>query len=227
MFYVAVPAQTYQELKIELDPDGKGFTKSMTTKAGTNITVERNMIYPITFANNPPPTTGTAKATINGSDVDVNWVQLWAGGPKFAEKNVGASSYTDGGTTMRFTDAIKEGEEFAWGANWCTPSKGEMDELLKAATSAGSEKVTCTYTEKNGVYGFEFTGRKAGYESNSVFFPAQTVRSDYGDAGYWSGTASGSTGWIMDLYCKDGYWYSRWLELPQYFDCLVRPVLKN
>lgn len=38
------------------------------------------------------PTTGTAKATIDGNEVDVNWVQLWAGGPKFAEYNVGASA---------------------------------------------------------------------------------------------------------------------------------------
>ncbi|MCQ2154665.1 MAG: hypothetical protein MJY55_02470, partial [Bacteroidales bacterium] len=37
-------------------------------------------------------TTGTAKATIDGSEVDVNWVQLWENGPKFAEYNVGAEN---------------------------------------------------------------------------------------------------------------------------------------
>lgn len=51
-FYVPIPAQTYQELKIELDPDGKGFTKSMTTTPGKDITIERNMIYPIDFHDN-------------------------------------------------------------------------------------------------------------------------------------------------------------------------------
>lgn len=51
-FYVPIPAQTYQELKIELDPDGKGFTKSMTTTPGKDITIERNMIYPIDFHAN-------------------------------------------------------------------------------------------------------------------------------------------------------------------------------
>ena len=53
VFYVAVPAQTYQELKIELDADGNGFTKSMTTKSATDITVDRNKIYPITFNATP------------------------------------------------------------------------------------------------------------------------------------------------------------------------------
>ena len=53
VFYVAVPAQTYQELKIELDADGNGFTKSMTTKSATDITVDRNKIYPITFHATP------------------------------------------------------------------------------------------------------------------------------------------------------------------------------
>lgn len=73
VFYVAVPAQTYQALKIELDADGNGFTTSMTTKAATDITVERNKIYPVTFADNAA-IKGTAKATIDDEQVDVNWV---------------------------------------------------------------------------------------------------------------------------------------------------------
>ena len=228
VFYVAVPAQTYQALKIELDADGNGFTKSMTTKSATNIIVERNKIYPVTFADNAP-TKGTAKATINGSDVDVNWVQLWAGGPKFAEYNVGASSATDKGTTMNFANATKTGDKYEWGANWCTPSKGEMNELLKAATSDGSKKVTCTYTEKNGVCGFEFTGSTAGYESNSLFFPNSSGSIYYGVAEYWSSdTDNGSKAWFMHL-GYDGYdgWCSDWESLSKDYVCLVRPVLKN
>lgn len=53
-FYVAVPAQTYQELKIDLSSDA-AFTKSMTTKSATDITVVRNTIYPIIFVNNSTP----------------------------------------------------------------------------------------------------------------------------------------------------------------------------
>lgn len=55
VFYVAIPAQTYQALRIELDADGNGFTTSMTTEASTNIVVDRNKIYPITFADNTLP----------------------------------------------------------------------------------------------------------------------------------------------------------------------------
>lgn len=53
-FYVAVPAQTYQELKIDFSSDVT-FTKSMTTKSATDITVVRNTIYPIIFVNNSTP----------------------------------------------------------------------------------------------------------------------------------------------------------------------------
>ena len=172
-------------------------------------------------------TTGTAKATIGGSEVDVNWVQLWENGPKFAEKNIGANSVTDQGNTMAFTDATKTGDEYAWGVNWCTPSKDQMNELLLAATSDGSDKVTCAYTQKNGVYGFEFTGKTTGYESNSVFFPVLFGDSDNGRANYWSGAANGSGAWDMYLSYKYGNWYSDWYSDDQGNAYLVRPVLKN
>ena len=178
-----------------------------------------------------PATTGTAKATIGENNVDVNWVQLWADGPKFAEYNVGASSVTETGTTMTFTEATEAGDAYVWGANWCTPSKEDMDELLKAATSTGSEKVTCQYceyTEGDDKWGFKFTGLTDGYTSNSVFFPAQGGDSSGGSAYYWSGTANdGSTAW--DLYLNHGdsdldtAWYSDYKF--NYFP--VRPVLKN
>ena len=47
--------------------------------------------------NGPMVITGKATATINGKTIDVNWVQLWENGPKFAEYNVGATSVTDYG----------------------------------------------------------------------------------------------------------------------------------
>lgn len=34
------------------------------------------------------PVSGTAEATINGETKNIGWVQLWAGGPKFATQNV-------------------------------------------------------------------------------------------------------------------------------------------
>ena len=170
-------------------------------------------------------TTGTAKATIGGSEVDVKWVQLWAGGPKFAEYNVGASSVTETGTTMTYTDAVKTGTDYVWGANWCTPSKEDMEHLMTAAKGETDEKVKCEYTQKGSQYGFKFTGLTDGYTDNSVFFPAQLGGSNDGIAGYWSATANGSEAWYMDLKYDYGYW-SNWNSFDQYYDFLVRPVLK-
>lgn len=50
------------------------------------------------------PVSGTAEATINGETKEIGWVQLWAGGPKFATQNVA--------TPMNWTTAVKN--EF-WG----------------------------------------------------------------------------------------------------------------
>lgn len=207
-YYIVVPADAPLNI---YDGDTK-------LKSTTGLTAGK--YYELTVNAAPAFGTGTAEATIGGSTVNVGWVQLWEGGPKFADRNVGANSATDEGTTKTFIQATAD--PFEWGSNWCTPSKSEMDELLKAATSAGSEKVTCTYTEKNGVYGYEFTGSTAGYESNSVFFPAQNGD----DAFYWSGTDSGGQGCCMRLYYEDD-WYSNWFEYPMHYDYLVRPVLKN
>ena len=244
VFYVAIPPSLkinddeeneifeylpdpYKELKIEIS-DGNGTTKSMTTKKDVDIVIERNKIYNITFKDNTP-TTGTAYAT--GPNCEVKWVQLWVGGPKFAEYNIGASSVTETGTKMTFTDAVKTGADYVWGANWCTPSKGDMDELLKAATSSGSSKVICNYcefTQGDGKWGFKFTGKAEGYTENSVFFPVQDDNSSLGQAVYWSATADGSGTWYMKLFCINGYWYSDWGSSDQDdYKYLVRPVLKN
>ena len=222
VFYVAVPAQTYQKLKIELDADGNGFTKSMTTKSATDITVARNKIYPITFADNTPPTTGTAKATINGSDVDVNWVQLWAGGPKFAEFNVGAANnkaedyggYYCWGSSINmdknywFKDGVsdlKDKDDTAtnlWGGNWRMPTKAELDDLLANCDVA--------WTTSNGVKGRKFTG-KGDYASNSVFLPAAGyfitgIVHGYGNyANYWSSTPSGSDYAYFLVFASNSY----------------------
>ena len=187
-----------------------------------------NNIYSVrAVLNETPATTGVAKATIGGSQVDVNWVQLWKNGPKFAEYNIGASSVTETGTMMTFTDAVKEGDEYVWGANWCTPSKDEMEHLMTAAKGGTDEKVKCEYTQENSVWGFKFTGKADGYTDNSVFFPAQGGSSGYGAVGYWSATANDSKAWYAYLCCSNGHWLSNWSSGSQDGSCLVRPVLKN
>lgn len=215
-FNIVVPGQTYPlgDLTITVKTNKGDFAK--TSKGAATFAAGK--VYNLNISGAPAPaTTGTATATIGGNDVNVGWVQLWAGGPKFADRNVEG--------TMTFSEATAD--PFEWGSNWCTPSKDDMDELLKAAKSADSEKVTCTYTEKNGVYGFKFTGKETGYTANSVFFPVQDGDGDYGNACYWSGTANRSRGWYMYLYYYYGEWlYSDWKENQQYNAYLVRPVLK-
>lgn len=57
---------------------------------------------------------GQAKARINGEERDVNWVQLWADGPRWAEYNIGV---IDG-------NPESYGSYFAWGE---TETKGNFD----------------------------------------------------------------------------------------------------
>lgn len=156
-------------------------------------------------------------------------VQLWADGPYFAKMNLGATSETEGGNTYKFSETgASDNAATTWNPNWRTPSKDQMDELLKAATSAGSTMVECEYTQEGSTYGFKFKGITTGYTDNSVFFPAQDGNSRYGYEFYWSATANGSNAWYMYLDYTSGHgWYSDWNSSFQSFDFLVRPVLKN
>ena len=211
-YYVVVPAGVQLAIK-----DGDKTIASTVEKG-----LKAGCYYNLTIA---APTTGKAYAV--APDCDVNWVQLWEGGPKFAEFNVGASSVTETGTMMTFTEATKAGTEYVWGANWCTPSKDDMEHLMTAAQGGTDNKVKCEYTQENSVWGFKFTGLTEGYTDNSVFFPAQYSDSDYGYALYWSATANGSEAWDMFLGYDCGDWFSNWdSSSSQDSNCLVRPVLK-
>ena len=159
-------------------------------------------------------TTGTAKATINGSDVDVNWVQLWKDGPKFAEYNVGVTdgkaesfgsyycwggsidkdsekSYNDG--TVELTGDNDTATKL-WGSNWRMPTSDELSALLS--------ECTCTTTTQNEVYGLLCTG-KDDYASNSVFLPASgfhnfgMVISEGSNGFYWSSTPYESSAYYL------------------------------
>ena len=158
-------------------------------------------------------TTGTATATINGKTIDVNWVQLWEGGPKFAEFNVGAAnkkaedyggyycwgSNIDKDSNRAYkigTDALTGNSDTAtnlWGSNWRMPTREELEALVN------DKNCTCTWTTQNSVAGLLCTGRGA-YSSNSVFLPAAGFCS-YGrvyvqgnNGWYWSSTPDGSDG---------------------------------
>ena len=161
----------------------------------------------VVFEEAPAATTGTAKATIGGEDTDVNWVQLWENGPKFAEYNVGATSATEyggyycwGKTTNKDangaykdgTDALTGTDDTAtnlWGSKWRMPTKAELEALLN------NQNCTCTWTTQNGVIGLLCKGKEnTDYSSNSIFLPAAgscvggivSYQGYYGR--YWSST---------------------------------------
>ena len=125
------------------------------------------------------PVRGSADA--KGISKPVDWVQLWAGGPKFATQNVAG--------TMTWTDAVKN--KF-WGDNWRVPTKDEMG--LSANNTVNTEKVSAVYRRnENGVWGFEFTGITPGYTNVSLFLPANSGAVEkYGEATYWTATQVGS-----------------------------------
>ena len=209
---------------------GSEVTKVYTPNVAIEAKSGKSSIKALTIASSKfaVPTKGTAKATIDYDQVDVNWVQLWAGGPKFAEMNLGATSATEVLNKYEFSaTGANDNAATIWGDNWCTPSKDKMDELLKAATDAGSEKVTCVYTNENGKWSFKFTGKETGYTGNSVFFPAEDGNSSRGIADYWSATDDGSSAWEMNLHYEEGKWLSDWDSCDPTFPYFVRPVLKN
>ena len=197
VFYVAIPAQTYQNLSIAVS-DGTN-TEVMTTTPNQDITVVRNTVYPITFVGDLI-TTGTATRAEGEGTTDVKWVQLWAGGPKFAEYNVGAENnnaedyggyYTWGGTTkngqgIEWIDDQNTGSAQLtgdtdtatklWGSNWRMPTNDELgtvDEFEMDFTGGLLYECTCTWVKNyngTGVNGLLCTG-KGDYSSNSIFLP--------------------------------------------------------
>lgn len=159
IYYVIVPAG----VKISVWNDDRCFktTKDTGLKAGKYYTLTTG------------PTTGTETATLkDGTTENVDWVQLWIGGPRFAVKNVAEP--------MTWYDATKKGDDFAWGSNWYVPSEEDlkiMHELLLKVQSEPTERkvsitgyptlelITNTKLEENIV---KITGFQPGYDKNSI-----------------------------------------------------------
>lgn len=150
------------------------------------------------------PVSGTAEATINGETNNIGWVQLWAGGPKFATQNVAG--------TMTWTAAVNTN---LWGDNWRLPTKEEMIGLV-GSTDVGNSFMTNTvkveYLQENNVFGFKFTGVQPGYTENSIFLPTVEDEEHDAEAGYgryWTSdpVAGTRTGYSFDLsYSKGGFY---------------------
>ena len=172
----------------------------------------------ITGGGLPTQTTGTA---MRMGDIPVNWIQLWAGGPKFAEYNIGAENnkaedygfYLTWGGKINNVDAATWTDDhrkglgdltgtddtaiYLWGSNWRMPTKDELEGLFDPA------KCTATWVEDyNGSNkGLLFQGLEGtAYKDNSVFFPAagSIVDGDFLSKGsccyYWTSAQDVRTG---------------------------------
>ena len=195
----------------------KTFSVTIPAKTGDKVNDASHWYYGNGSKSITPPSgksfmIGQGYAAVNaGAGITgnkVKWVQLWEGGPKFAEFNVGvtdgkAESYggyycwgktvdqDSKGAYKGGTSALTGTDDTAtnlWGSNWRMPTKDEFGALLN--------NCTCTWTTNyNGIGadGLLCTGKDA-YSSNSVFLPAAGYCYfgdvfDQGDYGaYWSST---------------------------------------
>lgn len=172
------------------------------------------------------PVSGKVEATIGGGKRElVDWVQLWAGGPKFATQNV------DG--TMSWTAA---NANTFWGTNWRVPTKDEMNGLVGSSTEGGNSFTTTTvkveYLQENNDFGFKFTGVQPGYTRNSIFLPTVGEKHDLssGNGNYWTSYQDASTKncSALSLWYADGKLYTYPFDLADETTAkyALRPVLR-
>ena len=233
-FHIAVPAGTYSNLSITFtatDNRTCAFTDG-------NVTLNHNTVGRLVLTGTKFTTSATTgKAYAKAPNCDVNWVQLWKDGPKFAEYNVGAAYnkaedyggyYAWGGYQDKVDDhktvssTLTGADDTAtrlWGSEWRMPTQAQLEALLTECDVA--------WTSVNGVNGRKFTG-KGDYKDNSVFLPAAggcrwgNVYGQ-GDVGvYWSSTHDGRVA-AYYLYFGSGFQYV-YYDLPD-LGYSVRAVL--
>lgn len=192
-----------------------------TTKVGLTA----GKYYTITSG----PTKGKTNALINGQETPVEWVQLWAGGPRFATQNVAEE--------MTWTDAANTGKEYVWGENWRTPTAAEVTKEggLQAEwnTKEGKWVVkegspTINVTTKDGIEEtVEFTGVQPGYTKNTLTLYNKIDSHGYSHFNFWTTTENNGYGCMYRIMIDKGI---IGIFGPSSFEskdtkCLVRPVL--
>lgn len=191
-----------------------------TTKKNEGLTPGK--YYTITSG----PTKGTETALIKGVEKKINWVQLWAGGPRFATENVAEE--------MTWTDATKTGKEYVWGENWRTPTAEEVEveggllfDWSTGQAQAGSPTFTITTAADGTEETVVFTGVQLGYTKNTLTLYKKVVNG-YNQFDFWTSTNDGGYGCKFIIWRKDnmtwGFGISRRHD-PNKEKYLVRPVL--
>lgn len=197
IYYVIVPAG------VKISVYNTNDEKHIKTTKDAGLTAGR--YYTLTTG----PTTGTETATLkDGTTENVDWVQLWIGGPRFAVKNVAEP--------MTWYDATKKGDDFAWGSNWYVPSEEDlkiMHELLLKVQSKPTERkvsitgyptlelITNTKLEENIV---KITGFQPGYDKNSINLYNKIV-AGLNTYRLWTATEKGGYGVDLQILEQDNY----------------------
>lgn len=216
VYYVVVPAgekiSVYNgEKSLYSDNKSMSTTKADGLKAGKYYTL----------------TTGKTKGSADNSlGETISWVQLWAGGPKFATKNVA--------NKLNWSEATAEGSAYVWGANWRTPTKEEMNfvNTVKDPENEHNNLLIPLNTKaeiqvQNGKAGILYTGIQPGYTDKSIFLPFDGDYSYFG-GDYWTST-EGQKGYGTALNLLSGsgivYYYRLFDQGNTNTKWWVRPVL--
>ena len=214
VYYVVVPAGV--KLSVYKGKELMKTTKEAGLTAGKYYTLKTG------------ETTGSATNKLGET---ISWVQLWAGGPKFATENVA--------NKMTWKDATKTGAEYVWGANWRTPTKDEMTFVDAKQGSDGFYTLNPLNTKaeiqvQNGVPGILYTGIQPGYTDKTLFLPAEGNEDSFYYS-YWTSTViNQSLGTALHIY--GGTHEGKKVLVNYYFDSnisyttegtkyMVRPVL--
>lgn len=210
--YVVVPAG----VKIEI------YNGALLLNKTKDAGLTEGKYYTITSG----PTKGTENALIKGAEKKINWVQLWAGGPRFATQNVAEE--------MTWTDAAKTGSDYVWGENWRTPTAKEVEEkgglLIDWSTvqaPAGSPTFTITTAPDGTEETVVFTGVQPGYTKNTLTLYKKVVNG-YNQFDFWTSTNDGGYGCKFIIWRKDNITNAFGISKrhdPNKEKDLVRPVL--
>lgn len=172
------------------------------------------------------PTKGTAK--VKDTEKEINWVQLWAGGPRFATENVKDE--------MTWTEATKTGSDYIWGANWRTPTAEEVEDLNggglqydweNSKAKEGSPTFTINTSADGTEETVEFTGVQPGYTKNKLTLYKKVVNG-YNQYDFWTSSQDGGYGCKFIIWRQDNFTWNFGISKrhdPNTDYCLVRPVL--
>lgn len=201
VYYVVVPAG----VKLSVY---NGTTLIKATKAG-GLTAGK--YYTLKTGD----TDGWEYATINGEQVKKYWVQLWPGGPKFATENVAEK--------MNFTEACKTGDAYVWGANWRTPTKDEIDDIINSSTKG---LVSCEVITQEGKVGLLYKGLMPEYTDKTLFINSESSTTEHVGFSYWTSTKEqNGEGHAFSILIMDVQFYVWSIKTNAITNYFVRPVL--